>query len=438
MTTAPTELGAGAGLDGVRVAIVTPYLPDRGRSGHGTYLSVIVDGLLDEGARVDLVLVAPWPAPVVSPIDPRVGVVGRGVVQRRGRVAVVSPRPLVRNVGMTLIESLPSALRTRVMAVRDRLRDRRSIDHVLFRPLPPDEVGCTLGTLRRLQPDAVMINGHGLGTAWCPADLPVVAIAHDSIAGRFRSLAERGYRTVPERFGDDDERALLAGAAGVTAIQPDDRDHFRRLLPDADVVWVPPAFDAPPVPDVGAEAGRCLFVGSASLHNADGLAWFLDDIWPLVRERVPSARLRVVGSVCDRLDRADPGVEWAGRVDDLSSEYARAAVALVPLRVGSGLKIKAVEALAHGCPVIASTVGAEGLVELVGLPLEVADVPDGFARAVCRLLDPAPTAERAASARRAASYFGEGAATRTLEQLIGDVVGSLRASSGTPARTRRP
>ena len=102
-------------------------------------------------------------------------------------------------------------------------------------------------------------------------------------------------------------------------------------------------------------------------ENNKAALWTLDHIWPRVRERRSDAVLRLVGGGASNELRArvdalgpDSGVELAGFVDDLGAEYAGAAVALVPVMQGAGVKFKTVEALCHGVPVVTTTVGAEG------------------------------------------------------------------------------
>jgi glycosyltransferase involved in cell wall biosynthesis len=121
--------------------------------------------------------------------------------------------------------------------------------------------------------------------------------------------------------------------------------------------------------------------------NIDGLRWFARHVWPRVLARVPSARLFVTGE--------DPPIEvrrfacrsirFLGFVPDLGGFYDRLRVTVVPIRYGSGVKLKAVEALQFGVPTVATTVGAEGIpVDVPGL-IPVADDPAEFAEYVARI-----------------------------------------------------
>jgi glycosyltransferase involved in cell wall biosynthesis len=120
-----------------------------------------------------------------------------------------------------------------------------------------------------------------------------------------------------------------------------------------------------------------LFVGT-HMHaaNRDGLRHFVAHCWPSIRDLVPGASLRIVGSggwegESSRLGTV-PGVEIVGAVRELDSEYARAAFCIVPLNEGSGTKIKVLEALMHGRPVVASQHSTRGFEALLGSGLVAA------------------------------------------------------------------
>jgi glycosyltransferase involved in cell wall biosynthesis len=162
----------------------------------------------------------------------------------------------------------------------------------------------------------------------------------------------------------------------------------------------------------------------ARIINEDAARWLLRDVWPRVRDAVPDARLRLVGrDVSSRLAaevEAHPGATAVGFVSDLSAALTSAHVAVAPLLQGAGVKFKTVEALLNGVPVVATSVGAEGI-EIPQLFAGVVDTPEGFARAVVQaLLDPDTARERAAKAQEWAcrTYSAETFAA-TIEQAYG-------------------
>jgi glycosyltransferase involved in cell wall biosynthesis len=124
-----------------------------------------------------------------------------------------------------------------------------------------------------------------------------------------------------------------------------------------------------------------LFVGGfAHRPNTDGLLWFLDSVWPLIRLAIPDAIVRVVGSNAPPIvtSRNDAGLVFHGHVDDatLSRLYCSSRVAIVPLRYGAGVKGKTVEAMRNGLPVVSTRIGIEGLDDL---PLTIAPTDDAAA-----------------------------------------------------------
>jgi glycosyltransferase involved in cell wall biosynthesis len=118
---------------------------------------------------------------------------------------------------------------------------------------------------------------------------------------------------------------------------------------------------------------------------------------------------------------------FAGMVDDLAGEYLAASVALVPLRAGSGLKVKLIEALAHGVPVVSTSVGAEGVEAAPPEILRIHDEPEGFAEAILALAEPPAWATRSAGAAAfARAHYSESAARAALAgafEALGDIAG---------------
>ena len=108
-----------------------------------------------------------------------------------------------------------------------------------------------------------------------------------------------------------------------------------------------------------------MFVASFGyMPNVDAAVWFVRAVWPALRARLPRAKLWLVGrdppaSIIALRHR--PGVTVTGGVPDLAPLYARASLALVPLRAGGGTRIKLLEALGQGVPVVATRIGAAGI-----------------------------------------------------------------------------
>jgi glycosyltransferase involved in cell wall biosynthesis len=126
--------------------------------------------------------------------------------------------------------------------------------------------------------------------------------------------------------------------------------------------------------------------------NIDAALWLGHDIWPLVLAQVPSARLLLVGRdpAPSVLSLACDNVQVTGTVSDVTPYLAESRVVVAPLRAGGGTRLKIMEALDVGRPVVATSVGCEGIEDLVGRGVVVADTAPAMADAIASLLlDPA-------------------------------------------------
>ena len=184
--------------------------------------------------------------------------------------------------------------------------------------------------------------------------------------------------------------------------------HVAAVYPACQAVAVPNTVVLPPALSRSARAsGRhVLFVGNLSyLPNADGIAAFVRDVLVELRARLGAGVvLRIAGSapVTEVKELASrPGVELVANPPDMAPHYAWADLAVMPLAAGGGTRIKLLEAFAHGVPVVATTVGSEGVDALHGTHVLIADSPAAFVDACAELLaDPTRAARIAAAARR--------------------------------------
>jgi glycosyltransferase involved in cell wall biosynthesis len=137
-------------------------------------------------------------------------------------------------------------------------------------------------------------------------------------------------------------------------------------------------------------AALIYFGGTARPANRQGLEVFLREIYPRVKNAVPRTTLTIRGEAppggLRRLMRKDSSITFKPTAPDLSGELSRATAAVVPLWVGSGIKIKILTALSYGLPVVTTPVGAEGIPAREGAEIVVAEKPEEFAGAVARVL----------------------------------------------------
>ncbi|RBY87383.1 glycosyltransferase [Blastococcus sp. TF02A-26] len=193
-------------------------------------------------------------------------------------------------------------------------------------------------------------------------------------------------------------RALERRATGadfVAVVSDADRTALRPVVDHPRVVVVPNAWDEPnPLPP--AEKPVVSFVALLSWGpNVQAATWFTERVWPLVVDRLPDARLQLVGRnpTAEVRALAGPTVRVTGSVPDLDPWYARTRVSVAPLLAGGGSRLKILESLAAGRPVVATTIGAEGLEDLVGRGVLVEDAPERMAAALVDLLTDRRTAE---------------------------------------------
>lgn len=180
----------------------------------------------------------------------------------------------------------------------------------------------------------------------------------------------------------------------VVAVSPDDARTMEADYAIESVADVPTGVDTDffrPAGTVVRKPHNLVFTGSMDwLPNEDGIRWFVDEIYPLLKKRVPDISLTVVGRnpfpSLHQLAARDPSVEVTGRVPDVRPYMEAAEVYVIPLRIGGGTRLKVFEAMAMERPIVSTTVGAEGLPVRDGENLLLADTPVEFSEAVARLL----------------------------------------------------
>jgi glycosyltransferase involved in cell wall biosynthesis len=203
------------------------------------------------------------------------------------------------------------------------------------------------------------------------------------------------------------ERRAFMNARRVVFVSEEDARLAREWFGEIPSAVVDNGVDVAGFSGVRPAAGpRCvLYLGSLDWRpNLDAVDQLLDTIFPAVRARVPDARLRIVGrkppeGLAHRV-AAVPGAELHADVPDVRPFLEQAGVMAVPLRIGGGSRLKILEALACGLPVVSSAVGAEGLELRDGHDLTIADSDEAMAAALSdALLCPEPAFARAAMGR---------------------------------------
>ena len=157
--------------------------------------------------------------------------------------------------------------------------------------------------------------------------------------------------------------------------------------------------------------------------NAEGVYWFATEVFPLVRKQLGDVLFHIVGSrpprQIARLASPGSGIVVTGYLADLAPVLRRGGVWVVPVRSGSGMRVKILEAFARGIPVVSTGVGVEGIHADAGKHLLLADDAKGFARAVVRILtDPVEAARLAHAGRKLVEdYYDWRSALSPLDEI---------------------
>jgi glycosyltransferase involved in cell wall biosynthesis len=250
------------------------------------------------------------------------------------------------------------------------------------------------------RPDLVYCDHLSMGEYARRLGVPIVYDAHNvefailqRFAGTRADPITRVAAAVEWRRVRRYEAALCRESRLVFVVSDVDRQALTALAgAGVPFVEVPIAVDAAGTTSIAAltRSPRLLFLGG--LHwppNADALLTFVREMWPRVRASRPDATLTSVGrddhssaAEC----RAAPGVQLTGWVPEIDPFVQESRVLVVPMRAGSGMRVKILEAMARGLPVVSTSVGCEGIGVEPGRHLLLADTADAFADAVLRVL----------------------------------------------------
>jgi len=301
---------------------------------------------------------------------------------------------------------------------------------VVRRPLGHLSRGKFGERVRELAADADVLHLDQAQTAWCDRGTGVPAVVHLHYLIRLdQPRMPRNLRLALWRFMVADaqrrvvrrHRFLIANSTAVA-------DEIRRETPGADVTVVPlvldPAHYRPALDGGDPVVG---FIGSGRWPMTAAAAHRLvDRVWPLVRREMPEARLLVAGRNMDKLGlRPDNSVEIQGAVSSGAEFMRELSVLLFPPVGGSGTKVKVLEALASGLPVVTNAMGAEGVASNDGVV--VAEDDETLARATVAILrDPEEQRQRGTAGLRA---FEEGHTPQAVAEILVDLY-SRMANSG--------
>lgn len=363
-----------------------------------------------KGGRFEIVLASPAAA---------------GVERHAGELARVADRfvswPAVRDYPLRRFARLAQLARALPISVAtDRLpAGQAAVAREL--QMPPDLVLVDFAHAAVLLPEAVKP--------------PIVVFTHNVEAEIYERHAERAPDALRRWVWRDQgakmrlfEGAALRRAGTVIAVSERDREQLARRYGLASVATIPTGVDLDYFSFVRPRepAGETLvFTGSMDWRaNIEGIEHFMDAVWPRIVALRPNARFVVVGRnpPADLVARArNRGLAWqfTGFVDDVRPFVRQADAYVIPLRIGSGTRMKAYEAMALGCPVVSTALGMEGLTAEPDRHFLLADDPAAFAQAAIRLLQETDLRQRMAAEARAlvAENFGAARVARAFEDI---------------------
>ena len=225
---------------------------------------------------------------------------------------------------------------------------------------------------------AIWLDLHNIESVWhhrlAEGGSGPLALAHERFAGAYATL----------------EQIWMPKFDALLVTSSDDAARVRRISPGSNCIIYPNTLPSAEPIERNEDNVIALSGNLEYEPNQAALRFFLRRIWPLILEKSPGVKFRILGKnphAVRRLTDSDARIELIGPMDDAIASLAKAKVAVVPLQSGSGTRFKILEAWAAATPVVSTTIGAEGLEYREGEHLLIADKPPQFADRVSELLD---------------------------------------------------
>ena len=314
----------------------------------------------------------------------------------------------------------------------------------------PQMAAALLTELRRDTFDVVICDDiYMFGNLPAHTDAPILLNKHDlthEIMERYAAYesnpVKRAYACLEARNVKHWEVRVCDAASAVFACSEHDRHIIRELCPRTTVCVVPNVIDVEryqpltPARAPDADDGRTLlYIGAMDWHpNHDAVRYFVREVLPVVRRLVPGVHFVVAGrgasqALQNSLQADD--VVFTGEVPDMAAQLAAATVCVVPLRIGSGTRLKIIEAAAMEKAMVSTSLGAEGLEFAAPAEIMLADTAEAFARTTAALLDaPERRAQMGRKARiRALESYSIAALQKALRSAL-SIICSMDCKTG--------
>ncbi len=271
-----------------------------------------------------------------------------------------------------------------------------------------------IGTIRRFSPKTpIVLRSHNLEY-----------VIWEKIARGTKNLVKRTYLNYLAKKLRDYEIRLLDEVSGIAAISEEDRQHFISLGVKNKSTAIPFGIDlknytysdntSEPQPELALFHLGAMDWGP----NLEGILWFLDEVWPLIQKNFPQLKLYLAGRnmSADLFLKEHKNVVLVGEVDNAISFIRSKAIMIVPLLSGGGIRVKIIEGMALGKPIISTTLGAEGIHCINNKNILIADKPQQWVDAIAQLMNENTRNEIATAARNHVSQHFDN--TKIIQNLI--------------------
>jgi len=371
----------GGSDNGVRILIVTPYLAYPGADGGGTVMFNVIRNLSARHEIFCLTFARQQDLPHLPQLEPFC--VEVTTVPFPGGEGV-SPLAKVLNLARRLLHNVLSFASFTPVVVRKcrsrtmTLEIRRAIDRH-----KPDIVQFCFPQMAHYVEAC-----QGVPAVMDTLDVALVGVFRRALSAN--RIWTKAYYLLQWLFWVRYEARWFPKFGKVLTVTLQDATALKIVMPDLDVYAGAIAVDiAPPTTAAPGEARRIGFLASYGHQpNVDAVLYFAEIVFPLVKDRIPGAEFVVAGRnpPLSLLGGGKAGISCVGFVEDVPTFYSGVDVVVAPIRYGGGIKIKVLEAMACGRPVVTTSIGAEGIAESDEGALMIADDSEDFADAVVALL----------------------------------------------------
>ncbi|HWV70685.1 MAG TPA: glycosyltransferase [Pseudosphingobacterium sp.] len=245
--------------------------------------------------------------------------------------------------------------------------------------------------VQEYKPDIVFINYtyYSKLFLYTPATVEKILDTHDSLYLRFNSIYNQGKSMNRFRINISDEINALNRADKVVCIQLQEEEFFARHGCRSQLCIIGHTIHYRQTA-IHSKRFRLLYIGASYTANEHAIIQFLLEVWPILYEKYPTIELYIAGSIGETVSNKmsiPKNVKILGMINNLQGLYEEIDIAINPIQMGSGLKIKNIEALSYGKPVVTTALGAEGLSMFIDKGLSVVHNTEDWVNVILSLLD---------------------------------------------------